>query len=714
MPVMPILRLGARRPPNSKQPLTHVMPRSIPLPEILAPEAAPPTASPQEPGRTPVSGRAVALGLGLSVGLAALNAWIETFANVHFLGGVHLPFGAVFILMALVLGVNVPLRALNSRLARPLSRGELLTVYAMTLLAALVSTPGTENFFLSAGPTLFYFSTRENHWADTFYRHIPSWWAPGWDGHTFQREVVDGFFTGQVSPSQIPWHAWMVMLLAWSGFCLLLYGLLFFTALLFRKQWIESEALAFPLVQLPLQMVETGAGQSPPAREFWANRLMWLGFGVAAAFHLLRGLNNYFPQFPVLTGFQGNQLVLNFTEAPLSAIGSLNIEWYFGAVGVAYLLTREMSFSFWTSFLLVQVQLVAAAQMGFVPDALPKEPYGQRPHFLAFQSLGAWLGMGALLLWGAREQLKNTFLAALNPRRASAATTLNEPFSARFVVVGWAACFVGLCAWCSFAGLSPWLTVGLFGSFVLLNIVLARLVVEGGVLFPQLSFSPLYMVTQSGLSASFLGAANLTKLSFLSPMLFGDLRTTTLPAYLHTFKLAHDAQFSPRDTRRLCFAVLAATGAAFAVTILTALVTVYEHGGLSGYTWFTYQGPQMSFNATSALMTRGDSLDFSTWPWIALGAFVVVALAILRSRFLWFSLHPLGYVFSTAQPMRRLWFSFFLGWAVKSLLLKYGGSDSVQKVRPFMIGLIFGNVCAMVAWMIVGFFLGSQIQFWPA
>lgn len=69
---------------------------------------------------------------------------------------------------------------------------------------------------------------------------------------------------------------------------------------------------------------------------------------------------------------------------------------------------------------------------------------------------------------------------------------------------------------------------------------------------------------------------------------------------------------------------------------------------------------------------------------------------------------------SSSYPIEKLWFSFFIGWAVKTLLLKFGGQESAHGVRPFMTGLIPGNAAAMVLWMIYGFYAGSQIQYWPA
>ncbi|HVF84707.1 MAG TPA: DUF6785 family protein, partial [Abditibacteriaceae bacterium] len=298
-----------------------------------------------------VTGRAFVLGLLLSCALSAFNCWIETVHEVHFLGGVQMPFGAVFGLLVFVLFVNVPLRLVRRHFrqrAAPFTPVELLTIYLMLLFAALVSTPGTDNFFLTTGPTLFYFATPENRWAELFYRYLPSWMAPGWNGAMYQRNIIDPLYTGGLSFSSIPWHAWSAMLLAWSVFLVLIYATLFFLSLALRRQWIENEALAFPLLQLPLRMVEVeDEDKFPPARAFWSNRKMWAGFILACAFHGLRGLNDFSPGWPLIGGFQGNPVWILFTERPWNAIHNLSLRYYLGVIGVAFLLTREVSFSFW-------------------------------------------------------------------------------------------------------------------------------------------------------------------------------------------------------------------------------------------------------------------------------------------------------------------------------------------------------------------------------
>lgn len=662
------------------------------------------------PAEHRVTARAFLLGLLFAAVLAGVNAWLETEINSHFLGGVQLPCGAIFGLLFLV-ALNGLLRAVRrvsaSRLS-PLSPVELMTVYVMTLFAALISTAGTDNFFITTAPTLFYFSSRENQWAELFYRHVPAHFAPGWDGKMYQREVIEPFFTGGVPFNAIPWHAWAVMLVAWSVLLLLAYATLFFISLLLRRQWIEHEALSFPLVQLPLQMADVGHEPLMGAG-FWKNNTMWGGFALAAVFHFLRGLNYYWPDFPAIGAFQGNAFLIRFTEQPWKAAGVIDIQFFFGAIGIAYLLTRELSFSFWFFFLLLKAQFVLATVLGYPAASLPRDTYLGNPTFITLQSTGGWLMMGVLLLWPARGHFQRMGRAALRNQSVD-----GEPFSARFVMGGLALSAAGIMAWCLYSGINPIAVIAFFGLYILVSVILARLVVEGGYLFPQMTFAPLETLTNSVMGSHFIGASSLTKLSFIQPMLFADMRSNLLPGFLHTLKVAHDLRLDRRNTRRLLAAVTVAVVLSMAVSTVVSISCIYSAGGLTGYTWFTQDGPKDIFKGTANMLRSEPGVQYANWPWMVAGAGMVWLLTVARARFLWFPLHPLAFIVASGYPITQLWPSFFAGWLTKSLLLKYGGNDSVTRARPFMIGLILGNASAMVGWMLFGFWRGVQITYWPA
>ena len=679
-------------------------------------ETASLTATANAPAR--VTWRALMLGLLLVIALSGYNAWLETVTKVRFIGGVHLPVGAVFTLGFLVLACNITLKRLSRTrlplIPRPFTGAELLTVYAMMLFAALVSTPGTDSFFLTVGAGMFYFSTRENGWAETFYSHVPPHFAPGWDGTRYQREVIESLYLGNISPAQVPWHAWIPMLTGWSIFLLGCYSTLFFISLLLRRQWIENEALIFPLVELPLRMVDVNATDTrPPAAEFWGNKMLWIGVAVAFSLHMLRGLNNFFPDWPIMPAFQGNSFTLALTEQPWNALGSIKADFFLGAIGIAYLLTAELSGSMWKFFWLVQLQLVAATMLGYPAGSLPKDNYLGRPLFITYQSIGGWCMMAILLLWTARGHLTRTFREAWNAPKTGGLAS-EEPFSPRAVVIGALLSIVLLFAWCWFAGINILIAATFIAIYVMVSIVLARVVVEGGFLFPQVPFSPLDWMTGGLIGTAAMGAGDVTRMGFVQTIVFSDARTNTLPAWLHTLKIAHAQQFSPRDTRRLMLGAAAALVIALIVATGAMLVSIYNMGGLSTNSWFSVSGPQNTWKGVSSMIRAGATPQPLNWAWFIVGASVVWGLMMLRSRFMWFTLHPLAYIMASGYPIRQLWLSFFLGWLVKTLVSKYGSTEYVQRLRPFFLGLILGNALSMVLWMIAGFKLGGQIPYWPA
>ena len=63
-------------------------------------------------------------------------------------------------------------------------------------------------------------------------------------------------------------------------------GLMLAFNVLIRRQWINHERLTYPLVVLPVEMTGGTAGGTGG---FYADRLLWYGFAVAAAIDILNG-----------------------------------------------------------------------------------------------------------------------------------------------------------------------------------------------------------------------------------------------------------------------------------------------------------------------------------------------------------------------------------------------------------------------------------------
>ena len=665
----------------------------------------------EEEDTTPrrVTLRAFLIGLVFTVFIAWFNCYMATKFNVHMVGGIQMPFTALVLLMFFALGA-IGLRKVMAKGSRfPLSPTEMLTIYAMLIFGALLSTPGCDNLYLVGGPALFYFSTPENGWASLFYKYVPTWFAPGWNGTTYQKEVIDPLYLGGVPFSQIPWHAWVMMLTGWGIFLALLYSMLFFTALLFRRQWTQREALAFPLVEVPVQMASTDSGTSN-GPGFWVNRMMWAGFAVAAIWHLFFGMNNIFPDWPIAPVNGTGGMAFTFPDRPLNVIPSFSASIFLGAIGLAYLLTREISFSFWFFFLFMLMSYAGMESIGKGDLLLSKSGITNRPDFIMYQAVGGWAMMALMLVWTAREYLLRVGREAFTHNRGDE----DEPFSPRFMVFGFLLSFIGLLGWSWFAGIDVLIALTFFAMFLMTSLVLSRIVIEGGFLFPQPPFYTLQVMSQA-MFGNTIGAASLTKLGFIQPMILVDMRTSVLPAFLHTMKMAEVLRIDKKHLRRLLLCTIVAVVVTTIVTAVTSLAILYSTGGLTAYTWFSKEASIATFSQIATTIRTPEGIKTGHWGWIGLGAAIVWLMVLGRSRFMWFPFHPLGYLVASAYPIQNLWFPFFVGWLTKTLVMKYSGSDTYVSLRPFMIGLILGNAAAMIFWTaVVFYFKGTSIPYCPA
>jgi uncharacterized protein DUF6784 len=90
-----------------------------------------------------------------------------------------------------------------------------------------------------------------------------------------------------------------------------------------------------------------------------------------------------------------------------------------------------------------------------------------------------------------------------------------------------------------------------------------------------------------------------------------------------------------------------------------------------------------------------------------LGAVISVATLALRTRFVGFPIHPLGFAVAATHG-DVLWAPFFMAWVLKSALLKLGGVKFYREAVPLFMGLAIGHFfMAGVVWSLIALFNGS-------
>ena len=92
------------------------------------------------------------------------------------------------------------------------------------------------------------------------------------------------------------WDIWLPPILAWCALLLAIWLMMIACMVLVRRQWVEHERLAFPLVQLPVEMAQTSRAGLPGP--FFRSPVMWSGFSLAFCVMSLSGLHYYFPGVP--------------------------------------------------------------------------------------------------------------------------------------------------------------------------------------------------------------------------------------------------------------------------------------------------------------------------------------------------------------------------------------------------------------------------------
>jgi hypothetical protein len=633
--------------------------------------------------------RALLIGLGCVIFLSVATPYTYLVMQGSEIAANHLPAGALVIFLLLMVPVNALLIRLRQRWA--LSRGELLVVYAMMLIASAIPARAFLAYVLTVPAGGFYYATPENKWREIVLPYMKPWFAPR------SQRAITYFFEGLPPGRSIPWGEWLAPMLAWGVFFLLFVATSMALALVVRKRWVQDERLTFPLAQVPLELAareDTPHGLTETLRA----RALWIGFFAALAFHVILGAQRYLPMLPEIR-ITDIPLVRGATRLPMANLEGTGLHFYPSAIGIGFLLSSEVGLSIWLFWLISKIQLYVIGYYG--TEAGSVSDMWSMQIFSRGQQVGAFYIMALLMVWEVRRRVAGALW-----RRPSPEDTPQEQREVRWGVYGVVAGLGLMWGWCVVAGMTPGVALAAVLIYLVIAFVIARLVAQAGVFFAAWSaeFLPADMLAYP-LGMGALGKSTSIVIYLHQSIFLNDRRTITMPFITDALKIG-SAERMPMF--RLCGAMMLSAVTAVVVSYVIGLTIFYRHGAVGLWDMSSRHIPTWNFGRLAdRWITQQHPNWYFVW-WNFFGAGVMLALVWLQRSFLWWRLSPVGYLMGWSPALEQIAGSFFVGWLVSTVITRYSTLHVYRKIRPFFIGLIVGEFSGIVLWLIVDAITGLR------
>ena len=465
---------------------------------------------------------------------------------------VHPLSNVIFILFWLLL-IGYLLKKISPKLG--ISPPELLTIYVMLGIVSSLCSGDMMQILITILGHPFRFATPENQWRELFWKELPPWLTV-----QDEKALVPYYEGGSSFYIKRHLYAWLRPALAYTSFIFVLLFVMLCINTLLRIQWTERERLTYPIIQLPLEMTDT-------RNRFFKNKLMWLGFSIAALISIVNLLNSIYPTVPYIPVKRQN-LHQYFTVRPWNAMGSFRVSFYPFVIGIGFLIPLDLLFSCWMFYGVYKIELMVGNMMGW--RSLPRFPYFNE------QGFGVYVGLLGFALWIGRVHFKGLVRHLL---RLSSLDDSREPMPYRLAVAGILAGLAFLMVFSYRAGMSLWVIPIFFGIYFLLAIMIARLRAELGFLVHDLHYIDPHSMIIAGFGTRRLGPGTLTVFS-LYKFFNRAYRSHPMPPQLEALKIAERRNINPRH---IAAAILLATLIGSVSVFWVLLDNYYQHGAETGY-----------------------------------------------------------------------------------------------------------------------------------
>jgi hypothetical protein len=256
------------------------------------------------------------------------------------------------------------------------------------------------------------------------------------------------------------------------------------------------------------------------------------------------------------------------------------------------------------------------------------------------------------------------------------------------------------------AGMTLWVACVFFVLYFVLSVGITRIRAELGAPVHDLHFMGPERVLVMAAGTRTLGKRNLTLLSMFY-WFNRAYRCHPMPHQLESFKIAHHVRFASRRV----YAILMVGGVLGAVSVWWFLLhAFYRDGGLRGIASYgVWAFGREPFARLEHWLTYPTPTDVPALAAIILGFALTILMLTCRLRFIWWSLHPLGYALADDYAMNWIWSSVFVGWLAKVWVMRIGGIRVYRAALPFFLGLIMGEFSAGCFWSMISLITGQPM-----
>jgi len=523
--------------------------------------------------------------------------------------------------------------------------------------------------------------------------------APKWesartyftDHHLPQyKKNFGAFFDGRSLP---PWGLLLKPLAAWVGFSLVLYLTFFCMMSLVRRQWVENERLAFPVLVVPLAVSRDGGNSG-----LFRSRAFQVGFWIAFVYAVHLSMGQFIPGFPRL--MLNVNLLTFLPNKPWNTIQPYMMILAFNVTGfaLAFFVPKNVILSFLLFNVLMTMLYPLGSVMGW-GQGNPQSPIAMaRWPFYGEVGFGAFTGVLLLALWLGRRHVRDIVVKAFTGTRRI--DDSGEPMPYRLAFFGALTGFAILVGFARLAGMRLSLAAAFLGIFFAYVLSITRVRAETAL---AATHGPhIWSATPDQLFRAYMGVENIApqSLAVMGHMSWICQTPEGImpPHQVEGLKMTHEARGRPR---KLIAAMILAVLVALPVCVWATWSGFYYTGEAS------VMGNKPS--VLGARIHRGVAQDIvskrpvDTSGIIATcaGAVFCLFLGFMRSRFLWWPLHPVGFALGWSYWVNYYWFSWFLAYVFKSLALKYAGVDMYRKITHLCIGLLVGTYLESALWVLL-------------